>query len=178
MLEPKALKNSLVGVASLERQMGFPPQWWKPEQPLGSWGRWGRRWISCGLDSEGKARDWLPSVCSYLQMSRGWHLVMVTRSILSQQATWRTEMGQASVVATLLPRSEKIHLPKVSGVKQTHTQFRSLQSLLCRTLSDTAQQADEGCCSESTELSPYGPCLSLGLSLWMEHTLLHFPCMY
>lgn len=79
--------------------MGFPPQWWKPEQPLGSWGRWGRRWISCGLDSEGKAQDWLPS--------RGWHLVMVTRSILSQQATWRTEMGQASVMATLLPRSER-----------------------------------------------------------------------
>ena len=150
--------------------MGFPPQWWKPEQPLGSWGRWGRRWISCGLDSEGKARDWLPS--------RGWHLVMVTRSILSQQATWRTEMGQASVVAILLPWSER---------KPT---FPRSQMWSKRTLSlgRFSPCFAEYCLTEPSRrwrvlfrvhrAFPYGQCLLRWLSLWMEDTLLHFPCMY
>ena len=97
MLKAKVLKNSLVGVASLERQDGAPTSVMKTRAAFGELRKVGTKVDQLWAWFRGE--DWLSS--------RGWHLMMVTRSILSQQATWRTEMGQASVVATLLPRLER-----------------------------------------------------------------------
>lgn len=129
-LKPKALKTSLVGVASLERQDGVPTSAMKTgaSQPRKVGAKVGQLWA--WFRGEGVGLVTFTGVTS----GDGDKKCLV---LTGRAETWSVTRRQWWLLDFQV--REQTRLPKVSNEKQMHAYLRSLQSLLCGMLFDTPQ---------------------------------------